>query len=67
MEVRNYEVSEVHKTLLTNKTTFTQTTEKMERGRTEDNTQLPQTMDSDLDYLTQMKDTDGKDQQVLRK
>ena len=36
------EVSEVHKTLLTNKTTFTQTTEKMERGRTEDNTQLPQ-------------------------
>ena len=25
------------------------------------------TMDSDLDYLTQMKDTDGKDQQVLRK
>ena len=33
------EVSEVHKTLLTNKTTFTQTTEKIERGRTEDNTQ----------------------------
>ena len=25
------------------------------------------TMDSDLDYLTQMKDTGGKDQQVLRK
>ena len=25
------------------------------------------TMDSDLDYLTQMKDTDVKDQQVLRK
>ena len=25
------------------------------------------TMDSDLDYLTQMKDTDGKDQEPLRK
>ena len=24
-------------------------------------------MDSDLDYLTQMKDTDGKDQEVIRK
>ena len=24
-------------------------------------------MDSDLDYLTQMKDTDGKDQELLRK
>ena len=24
-------------------------------------------MDSDLDYLTQMKDTDGKDQEPLRK
>ena len=40
------EVSEVHKTLLTNKTTITRTTEKMERGRTEgirdnENTQLP--------------------------
>ena len=31
---------------------------------------LLESMDSDLDYLndfTQMKDTDGKDQQVLRK
>ena len=25
------------------------------------------TMDTDLDYLTQMKDTDGKDQEPLRK
>ena len=25
------------------------------------------TMDSDLDYLTQMKDTDGKDKELLRK
>jgi adenine C2-methylase RlmN of 23S rRNA A2503 and tRNA A37 len=25
------------------------------------------TMDTDLDYLTQMKDTDGKDQEVIRK
>ena len=25
------------------------------------------TMDTDLDYLTQMKDTDGKDQELLRK
>ena len=33
------EVSEVHKTLLTNKTTITRTTEKMERERTEENTQ----------------------------
>ena len=24
-------------------------------------------MDTDLDYLTQMKDADGKDQEVLRK
>ena len=24
-------------------------------------------MDSDLDYLTLMKDTDGKDQEVIRK
>ena len=25
------------------------------------------TMDTDLDYLTQMKDADGKDQELLRK
>ena len=25
------------------------------------------TMDTDLDYLTQMKDTDGKDKELLRK
>ena len=25
------------------------------------------TMDTDLEYLTQMKDTDGKDQELLRK
>ena len=25
------------------------------------------TMDSDLDYLTQIKDTNGKDQEVIRK
>ena len=25
------------------------------------------TMDTDLDYFTQMKDTDGKDQEVIRK
>ena len=24
-------------------------------------------MDTDLDYITQMKDTDGKDQELLRK
>ena len=24
-------------------------------------------MDTDLDYITQMKDTDGKDQEVIRK
>ena len=28
---------------------------------------LLESMDSDLDYLTQMKDADGKDQEVLRK
>ena len=36
------EVSEVHRLLFTQQTTFTRTTQKMERGRTEDNTQLPQ-------------------------
>ena len=28
---------------------------------------LLESMDTDLEYLTQMKDTDGKDQEVIRK
>ena len=38
---RMYEISKVYSVLFSQQTTITKTTQKMERGRTEDNTQPP--------------------------